>query len=43
MLLLESRLDLQRLEDNLAGVVEGSTSVAVLLICTPLLDKVCWS
>jgi hypothetical protein len=40
MLLLECRIDLRRPEDNLAGVVEGSISVAVLLVRTPLLDGV---
>ncbi len=43
MLLLECRINLRHLEDNLAGVIEGLTSVAVLLICTSLLDGVCWS
>ncbi len=48
MLLLECRINLQHLEDDLAGFVEGSTSVAVSLICTHLLDGVvgpeihCW-
>jgi hypothetical protein len=43
MLLLECRIDLQHLEDDIAWVVEGLTSVAVSSICTPLLDGVCWS
>jgi hypothetical protein len=43
MLLLECRINLQHLDDDLAGVVEGSTSVAVLFIHTRLLDGVCWS
>jgi hypothetical protein len=43
MLMLDWRIDLRRQDDDVAGVVEASTCMAISLMCTPLLDGVCWS
>jgi hypothetical protein len=43
MLMLDWRIDLQHQDDDIAGVVEASTCLAISLMHTPLLDGVCWS
>ncbi len=43
MLMLDWRIDLRCQDNDLAGVVEASTCMAISLMRNPLLDGVCWS